>query len=212
VNKLFDFQEALKNLPEHPGVYIMKNADNEIIYIGKAISLKNRVRQYFQNSANHSPKVRAMVSHIAEFEYILVDSEMEALILECNLIKKHKPRYNILLKDDKHYPYIKVTLNEEYPRVMLTRKVLKDGAKYFGPYTDSTAVRETIDTIRRVYPIRTCNRDLSFGKEAGRPCLYYHMNKCAAPCTGKVDREYYMSLINKIMLFLSGKNDSLLKN
>lgn len=208
---MFNLQEALKNLPDHPGVYIMKDGEGEIIYIGKAVSLKNRVRQYFQNSRNHHPKVRAMVSHIVEFEYILTDSELEALILECNLIKKHKPRYNILLKDDKHYPYIKVTINEEYPRVMVTRKVLKDGAKYFGPYTDVTAVRETTQLIKKLYPIRTCNINVGFGREACRPCLNYHIKRCLAPCLGNVDKEMYMEMINDIMKFLSGKQDALVK-
>lgn len=208
---MFNLQEALKNLPDHPGVYIMKDGEGEIIYIGKAVSLKNRVRQYFQNSRNHHPKVRAMVSHIVEFEYILTDSELEALILECNLIKKYKPRYNILLKDDKHYPYIKVTINEEYPRVMVTRKVLKDGAKYFGPYTDVTAVRETTQLIKKLYPIRTCNINVGFGREACRPCLNYHIKRCLAPCLGNVDKEMYMEMINDIMKFLSGKQDALVK-
>lgn len=208
---MFDFEQALKNLPDHPGVYIMKNSDGEIIYIGKAISLKNRVRQYFQSSKNHSPKVRAMVSHIAEFEYILVDSELEALVLECNLIKKHKPQYNVLLKDDKHYPYIKVTVNEEYPRVMMTRKFVKDGSKYFGPYTDVSAVRETIALIRRLYKIRTCDRNVEFGKAVGRPCLNYHIGRCIAPCTGEVSREEYMDMIKQILTFLSGKHDEILE-
>lgn len=209
---MFDLQEALKNLPDHPGVYIMKDCDGDIIYIGKAVSLKNRVRQYFQNSKNHHPKVRAMVSHISEFEYILTDSELEALILECNLIKKHKPRYNILLKDDKHYPYIKVTINEEYPRVMVTRKVIKDGAKYFGPYTDVSAVRETTQLIKKIYPLRTCNVNVGFGREACRPCLNYHIKRCVAPCLGTVPRDEYMNMINEIMKFLSGRQDDLIKN
>lgn len=207
---MFDLNEALKNLPDHPGVYIMKNSEGEIIYIGKAVSLRNRVRQYFQNSRNHPPKVIAMVSHIAEFEYILTDSELEALILECNLIKKHKPRYNILLKDDKHYPYIKVTVNEEYPRVLVTRRVEKDGARYFGPYTDVFAVRETIQIIKKLYPMRSCKKALTYGKAAGRPCLNYHINRCLAPCTGNVDREKYMDMVKNVILFLSGKQDELL--
>jgi excinuclease ABC subunit C len=204
---MFNLDEALKNLPDSPGVYIMKNSDNEIIYIGKAISLKNRVRQYFQSSKNHSPKVRAMVGHIAEFEYMLTDSELEALILECNLIKKHKPRYNILLKDDKHYPYIKVTLNEEYPRIMMVRRILKDGAKYFGPYSDVFAVRETIQILKKLYPLRSCNRDMEYGKIVGRPCLNLHINRCLGPCQGDVIKESYMDMIKKIIMFLSGKQD-----
>jgi excinuclease ABC subunit C len=209
---MFDLEEALKNLPDKPGVYIMKNSDGEIIYIGKAVSLKNRVRQYFQNSRNHSAKVIAMVSHIAEFEYMLTDSELEALILECNLIKKHKPRYNILLKDDKHYPYIKVTVNEEYPRLLMVRKVLRDGAKYFGPYSESSSVKETIQILKGLYPLRTCNREVSFGKTCGRPCLNYHINRCIGPCTGEVNKEEYMEMIKKIIAFLSGKEDMISKD
>lgn len=207
---MFDLQQALKELPDHPGVYIMKNGQGEIIYIGKAVSLKNRVKQYFQKSSTHSPKVKAMVKNIAEFEYILVDNEMEALILECNLIKKHKPRYNILLKDDKHYPYIKITVNEEYPRVMITRRVLKDGAKYFGPYSDAGAVRETLETLRKLYPVRSCSKNISYGKRIDRPCLNFHIGRCMAPCQGNVDRESYMKSINKIINFLSGKNDEII--
>ncbi|EYE88608.1 excinuclease ABC subunit C [Fervidicella metallireducens AeB] len=206
---MFDLQDALKKLPDNPGVYIMKDSKGEIIYIGKAVSLKNRVRQYFQNSKNHSPKVRAMVSHISEFEYIITDSELEALILECNLIKKNKPRYNILLKDDKHYPYIKVTINEEYPRVMVTRKHVKDGAKYFGPYTDVSAVRETIGIIKKLFKIRDCKKTVAYGKTIDRPCLNYHINRCLAPCQGNVDKEVYMEIIKNIMLFLSGKHEEL---
>ncbi|SKA98475.1 Excinuclease ABC subunit C [Caloramator quimbayensis] len=208
---MFDLDEALKNLPDKPGVYIMKNSDGEIIYIGKAVSLKNRVRQYFQNSKNHSPKVYAMVSHIEEFEYILTDTEIEALILECNLIKKHKPRYNILLKDDKHYPYIKVTVNEEYPRIFMTRKIEKDGAKYFGPYTDTYAVRETLQIIKKLYPIRSCKKTLYYGEKNGRPCLNYHIKRCLAPCTGTVNAKEYENMINNILLFLSGKHDKLIE-
>lgn len=209
---MFDFEEALKNLPDNPGVYIMKNSNGEIIYIGKAVSLKNRVRQYFQNSKNHSPKVIAMVSHIAEFEYILTDSEIEALILECNLIKKHRPRYNILLKDDKHYPYLKVTLNEDYPRVIIVRRMKKDGAKYFGPYTDVFALRETVHLIRKLYPIRSCKKNIVFGRQVDRPCLNYHIKRCIAPCRGNVDKNKYMEMIKDIMLFLSGKHDELVEN
>lgn len=207
---MFDFEEALKNLPDHPGVYIMKNSDGEIIYIGKALSLKNRVRQYFQSSRAHSIKVLTMVSHIAEFEYILTDSELEALILECNLIKKHMPKYNIRLKDDKHYPYIKVTVNEDYPRVFLTRRVVKDGAKYFGPYSDAYAVRNTLHIIKKLYPIRSCNKALEYGNRVDRPCLNYHIKRCIAPCQGNVPKETYMSLIKDILLLLSGKHEELI--
>src|SRR3712207_194285 len=153
---MFDFEYQLKVLPDKPGVYIMKNSLGEVIYVGKAKILKNRVRQYFQKSKNHSEKVKAMVKNIAEFEYIITDSEIEALILECNLIKKYRPRYNILLKDDKGYPFIKVTINEEFPRIFVTRNVIKDGAKYFGPYTNVMVVKETLELIKKTFPIRTC--------------------------------------------------------
>ncbi|MEG0641320.1 MAG: GIY-YIG nuclease family protein, partial [Clostridium sp.] len=175
---MFDFEKALKNLPSSPGVYIMKDEYGNIIYIGKAVSLKNRVRQYFRQSKNHSLKVIAMVKNIAEFEYILSDSELEALILECNLIKKHRPKYNILLKDDKHYPYIKITLKEEYPRVFITRRYQKDGSKYFGPYTDVGAVKETLLIIERNFKLRNCRRTLSYGQLVGRECLNYHIGRC----------------------------------
>lgn len=207
---MFDLQEALKNLPDHPGVYIMKDDEGTIIYIGKAISLRNRVRQYFQSSKNHSPKVVTMVSHIEEFEYILTDSELEALILECNLIKKHRPRYNIRLKDDKQYPYIKVTVNEEYPRVFMTRNIYKDGAKYYGPYTDLYAVRDTLQLVKKLYPIRSCKKDLAFGRVVDRPCLNYHIGRCIAPCLGTIDREIYMGYVKDIMTLLSGKHDELI--
>lgn len=207
---MFDFQEALKNLPDHPGVYIMKNKEGTIIYIGKAISLKNRVRQYFQSSKNHSPKVVTMVSHIEEFEYILTDSELEALILECNLIKKHRPRYNIRLKDDKQYPYIKVTVTEEYPRVFMTRNIYKDGAKYYGPYTDLYAVRDTLQLVKKLYPIRSCKKDLAFGRVVDRPCLNYHIGRCIATCLGTIDRDVYMGYVKDIMTLLSGKHDELI--
>lgn len=206
---MFNLEEQLKSLPDNPGVYIMKDSDGQIIYIGKAVSLKNRVRQYFQNSKNHSPKVKAMVENIAEFEYILTDSELEALILECNLIKKHKPKYNILLKDDKHYPYIKVTMNEEYPRVFMARKIDKDKAKYFGPYSGAYAVRETIDVINKLFPVRTCSKVLGKGKH-GRPCLNYYIGRCIAPCQGDVNKEDYRSMMKDICMFLSGKQDELI--
>lgn len=169
---MFDIEEELKKLPAKPGVYIMHDSKDEIIYVGKAISLKNRVRQYFQSNRNKTPKIIQMVSKIAYFEYIITDSELEALVLECNLIKEHRPKYNTMLKDDKSYPYIKVTLHEEYPRVLFARELKKDKAKYFGPYTSNAAVKDTIELIRKIYHIRTCNRNLprDIGKE--RPCLY----------------------------------------
>lgn len=207
---MFDIQEHLKTLPASPGVYIMKGKFGNVIYVGKAVSLKNRVRQYFQSSKNHSDKVRSMVKNIFSFEYIMTDSELEALILECNLIKKYKPKYNILLRDDKTYPYIKVTVNEDYPRVLKVRRILKDKAKYFGPYSNVSAVNDTIDIIRNIYPIRTCNIDMDKAIKSGmRPCLNYHIKKCIGPCTGMVSKKEYMDMIDEILLFLSGKEDKL---
>lgn len=208
---MFDFEYHLKNLPEKPGVYIMKNSLGEIIYVGKAKILKNRVRSYFQNSKNHSEKVKVMVKNISEFEYIVTDSEMEALILECNLIKKHSPRYNIALKDDKFYPFIKITTNDDYPRVFVTRKYAKDGAKYFGPYTNGTAVYETITLINKIFPIRTCKLIINEDGQKVRPCLNYHIKKCVAPCAGYITKERYGEMINEIMDILNGK-DKTIKN
>ena len=208
---MFDFDYHLKNLPEKPGVYIMKNYLGEIIYVGKAKILKNRVRSYFQHSKNHSEKVKVMVKDISEFEYIVTDSEMEALILECNLIKKHSPRYNIALKDDKFYPFIKITTNDDYPRVFVTRKYAKDGAKYFGPYTNGTAVYETITLINKIFPIRTCKLLINEGGEKVRPCLNYHIKKCVAPCAGYVTKEQYSEMINDIMDILNGKDKTIIK-
>ena len=208
---MFDFEYHLKNLPSKPGVYLMKNSLGEVIYVGKAKILKNRVKSYFQNSKNHSEKVRVMVKHIAEFEYIVTDSEMEALILECNLIKKYKPKYNVLLRDDKTYPYIKVTTNEDFPRVLKVRKVIKDKAKYFGPYTNTTAVNDTLDIIKNIYPIRTCNIDIERAiKTNMRPCLNLHIKRCVGPCTGNVTKEEYNKMIEEIILFLSGKEEKLI--
>ncbi|OLS03288.1 excinuclease ABC subunit UvrC [Tissierella creatinophila] len=207
---MFNIEEELQNLPAKPGVYIMKNSDDEIIYVGKAISLKNRVRQYFQKSNSQGTKVRAMVSHIKEFEYIIVDNEVEALILESNLIKKHKPKYNILLRDDKQYPYIKVCLNEKFPRVMKTRRVLKDGAKYFGPYPSATAVNDAIDILHDIYPIRTCKVNLDKTKKNLRPCLRYHIGKCTGVCIGLGDEEEYREIIKKVLNFLSGKDETII--
>ena len=195
-----NIEEKLALLPDSPGVYIMKNAQGKIIYVGKAVVLKNRVRQYFQNTKNHSPKVRVMVSHIADFETIITASEVEALILECNLIKKYRPRYNISLKDDKTYPYIKVTLADEYPRVMLTRRILKDGARYFGPYTNVGAVHESMKLLRRLFPMRTCKR-----MDVDRPCLEYHIKRCLAPCVGLADAKEYREMVRSVCLFLEGR-------
>lgn len=208
---MFDFEYQLKILPEKPGVYLMKNSLGEIIYVGKAKVLKNRVRQYFQNSKNHTEKVRAMVKNIAEFEYIVTDSEMEALILECNLIKKYSPKYNIAFKDDKFYPFIKVTINEDFPRVFVTRNFAKDGNKYFGPYTDGTAVYETINLIRKVFPLRNCKRSITVGGEKTRACLNYHIKKCTAPCEGFTTKEEYGEMISQIIDILNGKDKHILK-
>lgn len=208
---MFDIQEHLKQLPAEPGVYIMKDKFDNIIYVGKAKVLKNRVRQYFQSSKNHSSKVKSMVKNIDKFEYIITDTELEALILECNLIKKYKPKYNVLLRDDKTYPYIKVTTNEDFPRVLKVRKVIKDKAKYFGPYTNTTAVNDTLDIIKNTYPIRTCNVDIERAiKTNMRPCLNLHIKRCIGPCTGNITKEEYNKMIEEIILFLSGKEEKLI--
>ena len=207
---MFDIQEELKKLPDKPGVYIMRDANGIVIYVGKAVVLKNRVRQYFHQSANHPPKVQAMVAKISEFEYIVTDSEVEALMLECNLIKKYKPKYNILLKDDKHYPYIKVTMNEEYPRILKTRRVERDGAKYFGPYSSGFAVNDAIDTLNKLFPIKTCNKKLPNDIGKFRPCLNYHMKKCLGPCQGEVNKDKYREMMRKICSFLGGQYDEIL--
>lgn len=209
---MFDFEYHLKNLPEKPGVYIMKNSLGEIIYVGKAKILKNRVRSYFQNSKNHSEKVKVMVKNISEFEYIVTDSEMEALILECNLIKKYSPRYNIALKDDKFYPFIKITINDDFPRVFVTRKYAKDGAKYFGPYTNATAVYETINLINKIFPIRTCKLLIKENGDKVRPCLNYHIKKCIAPCAGYLKKEEYAEMINDIMDILNGRDKTIVNS
>lgn len=209
---MFDFEYHLKNLPEKPGVYIMKNSLGEVIYVGKAKILKNRVRSYFQNSKNHSEKVRVMVKNISEFEYIVTDSEMEALILECNLIKKYSPRYNIALKDDKFYPFIKITTNDDFPRVFVTRKYAKDGARYFGPYTNATAVYETINLINKIFPIRTCKLLIKENGEKVRPCLNYHIKKCVAPCAGYVKKEEYAEMINEIVDILNGRDKTIVNS
>ncbi|SDW60435.1 excinuclease ABC subunit UvrC [Tepidimicrobium xylanilyticum] len=208
---MFNIDEELKKLPDEPGVYLMKDRNGHIIYVGKANSLKKRVRQYFQSSRNNPPKVNAMIKHIHEFEYIIVDSEVEALILEANLIKKNKPKYNILLRDDKQYPYIKVTTNEKYPRVIKNRRVLKDGAKYFGPYPSAYAVKDTIEIIRSLYPIRTCNKNFDKQQKRTRPCLNYYIGRCLGPCQGNVDEKKYMEMIDEVIMFLNGKEDKLIE-
>ena len=200
----FDIEEELKKLPAKPGVYLMHDEKDAIIYVGKAVSLKNRVRQYFQASRNRGVKIDQMVSHIARFEYIITDSELEALVLECNLIKEHRPKYNTMLMDDKTYPFIKVTVQEEYPRVLFSRRMNKDHAKYFGPYTSAGAVKDTIELIHKLYGIRSCNRALPkmIGKD--RPCLNYHIHQCPAPCQGYISKEAYGESVKKALSFLNG--------
>ena len=202
---MFQIEEELKKLPAQPGVYLMHDAKDEIIYVGKAISLKNRVRQYFQSSRNKTAKIEQMVSRIARFEYIVTDSELEALVLECNLIKEYRPRYNTMLKDDKTYPYIKVTVSEEYPRLLFSRQMKKDKNKYFGPFTSAGAVKDTIELMRKIYRIRSCNRKLpqDIGKE--RPCLYYHIHQCDAPCQDYISKEEYHQSIRQVLDFLNGR-------
>lgn len=211
MNTTFDIQEELKKLPGKPGVYIMHDEKDAIIYVGKAISLKNRVRQYFQSSRNKGVKIEQMVTHISRFEYIVTDSELEALVLECNLIKEHRPKYNTMLMDDKTYPFIKVTVEEPYPRVMMARRMVKDKSKYFGPYTSAGAVKDTIELIRKLYHIRSCNRNLpkDIGKE--RPCLNYHIHQCEAPCQGYISRETYRKSIQEVLHFLNGYYAPILK-
>ena len=211
-NTNFDIQEELKKLPVRPGVYIMHDEKDHIIYVGKAISLKNRVRQYFQSSRNKGVKIEQMVTHIRRFEYIITDSELEALVLECNLIKEHRPKYNTMLMDDKAYPFIKVTVEEPYPRVMLARRMAKDKSRYFGPYTSAGAVKDTIELIRRLYHVRSCNRKLprDIGKE--RPCLNYHIHQCKAPCQGYISEEEYRKSIQEVLRFLGGNYEGILKD
>lgn len=201
---MFDFEEELKKLPDNPGVYIMHDASDAIIYIGKAVSLRKRVRQYFQPSHDEGIKKKQMVEHIARFEYIITDSELEALVLECNLIKEHCPKYNTMLRDDKTYPYIKVTVGEDYPRVLFAREMKKDRSRYFGPYTSAGAVKDTIELINKLYGIRTCNRNLpkNIGKE--RPCLNYHIHQCEAPCMGYISQADYQEKIAGVLEFLNG--------
>ncbi len=206
---MFDIQENLKKLPDKPGVYLHKDKLGQVIYVGKAVSLKNRVRQYFQSSRNMDPKVRAMVSHIEEFEYITTNTEMEALILENNLIKKYMPQYNVLLRDDKTYPYIKVTTNEPYPRILKTRKIYHDGCKYFGPYTDVTAVNQLIDLLNGIFALKRCSAQKF--PEGFKPCLNYHIHQCRGICAGLVPKEEYQEAIDQVIELLNGKNKKVLE-
>lgn len=208
---MFNIEEELKLLPDKPGVYIMRDKSDSIIYVGKAVILKNRVKQYFQSSRNHTPKIKQMVENIDHFEYIVTDSEVEALVLECNLIKEHRPRYNTMLMDDKTYPYIRITVNEAYPRVLFSREMKRDKSKYFGPYTSSTAVKDILELLRKIYKIRTCNRNLpkDIGKE--RPCLYYYLGQCDAPCQGFISQEEYRNNIDQVIEFLNGDYSPVVK-
>lgn len=209
----FDLEEELKKLPASPGVYLMHNHRDEIIYVGKAVNLKNRVRQYFQSSRNKTAKIQQMVSHIAWFEYILTDSELEALVLECNLIKEHRPRYNTMLKDDKTYPYIKATVWEDFPRLLFSRDMKKDGrSRYFGPYTSAGAVKDSLELIHKLYRIRTCSRSLPKDTGKERPCLNYHIHQCDAPCQGYISKEEYQESFKEAMDFLGGHYEPLLKS
>ena len=200
---MFDIKENLKRLPDKPGVYLHKDALGHVIYVGKAVSLKNRVRQYFYDSKQHTPKVRAMVEKVDDFDIVLVDGELEALILECNLIKLHKPWYNILLKDDKHYPYIRVNMAEPYPAIELVRRPEKDGAKYFGPFMSATVVREMMDVVRTIFPVRSCTKALSIGRTQ-RPCVHHQIGRCPGPCAGLISEADYKATMKRVMEFLAG--------
>ena len=208
---IFNIEEELKKLPSKPGVYLMHDDKDAIIYVGKAISLKNRVRQYFQSSRNKGVKIEQMVTHIARFEYIITDSQLEALVLECNLIKEHRPKYNTMLMDDKTYPFIKVTVQEDFPRVLFARQMYKDKAKYYGPYTSAGAVKDTIDLIHKLYGIRTCNKQLPKMQGKERPCLNYHIHQCPAPCQGYISKEEYAKSVKKVLTFLNGDYTPILK-
>ena len=208
----FNIQEELKKLPGKPGVYLMHDEKDAIIYVGKAISLKNRVRQYFQSSRNKGAKIEQMVTHISRFEYIVTDSELEALVLECNLIKEHRPKYNTMLRDDKTYPYIRVTVGEDFPRVLFSRQQKKDRSRYFGPYTSAGAVKDTIELINKLYQLRTCNRNLPKDIGKDRPCLNYHIHQCNAPCQGYISKEEYRQRVDAAVEFLNGNYAPILKS
>ena len=207
----FDVKEELKKLPNKPGVYIMRDSNDTIMYVGKAVNLHNRVRSYFRANIGRGPQIDRMVEQIARFEYIVTDSELEALVLENNLIKEHCPRYNTLLKDDKTYPYIKVTVSEDYPRVLFSRLMKKDRSRYFGPFTSAAAVKDTIDLINKLYGLRTCNRVLPRDIGLDRPCLNYHMKQCSGPCTGNITKEEYREHVDKALEFLNGNYGLIIK-
>ena len=208
----FVIEDELKKLPRSPGVYIMHDKNDEIIYVGKAISLRNRVRQYFQSSKDKSAKIQQMISKIDRFEYIVTDSELEALVLENNLIKENRPRYNTMLRDDKTYPYIKITIKEDFPRIFMTREIKKDKAKYFGPFSSSLAVKDTLDLIYKIFKIRTCNRVLPRDIGLQRPCLDYYIHQCDAPCYGYISKEDYQKNVEGAIRFLNGKHDEIIEN
>ncbi len=204
-----ELHEKLAAVPTQPGVYLMRGAGQEVIYVGKAVNLRNRVRSYFQQSRGHSAKVQAMVDRVADFEYIVTDSEVEALILENTLIKEHEPWYNVRLKDDKTYPFIKVTVQEAFPRIMIVRKRLRDGARYFGPYTSAMAVRETVKFLRKIFPVRTCRKEIVPGQQ-DRPCLNYHIGRCLGPCASLVDQTTYGEMIAEVCLALEGRHEEII--
>ena len=209
---MFVIEEELKKLPDQPGVYIMHDSRDAIIYIGKAVSLRKRVHQYFQPSHDEGIKKAQMVKQIARFEYIVTDSELEALVLECNLIKEHRPKYNTMLRDDKTYPYIRVTLGEDFPRVLFSRQQKKDKSRYFGPYTSAGAVKDTIELVNKIYQLRTCNRNLPRDTGKDRPCLNYHIHQCTAPCQGYITKEAYRERVDAVVEFLNGNYAPVLKS
>jgi excinuclease ABC subunit C len=206
-----ELQEKLKSLPTKPGCYLYKDESAQIIYVGKAINLRNRVRSYFQRSANLTPRTRRLVEHVRDMEFIVTESELEALVLECNLIKKYQPHYNVRLRDDKHYPYLCVTTSEPFPRLLLTRRVRQDGNRYFGPYSGSRAVYATMDLINRIFPLVSCGKAFD-GRRVQKACLYYHMGQCLAPCAGLADREEYAQAVKDVITFLEGRQEQVLKN
>lgn len=209
MNASTHIETRLAGVPQKPGVYLMRDVDDDVIYVGKAVVLRDRVRSYFQESASHTAKTRRLVSEIEDLEWIVTESELEALILESQLIKRYRPRYNVRLKDDKRYPYIKVSLQEDFPRIYMVRKMQRDGARYFGPFTSSRAVRQSLDLLRRLFPYRTCDREIT--GEDSRPCLYYHIDRCGGPCIGAVDREEYRATIERACLFLEGKQEQIIE-
>src|SRR2546421_4584366 len=203
--------EKLNNLPARPGCYLFKDEQGTVLYVGKAVALKNRVRSYFQKSANHALKTHRLVRAVRDLDVIVVDSELEALVLECNLIKKHQPHYNVRLRDDKQYPYLCVTTSEPFPRLLLTRRVRSDGNKYFGPYSGSRAVYATMDLIKRIFPIVSCGKPFT-GRRVQAPCLYYHMGQCLAPCAGLADKKEYQESVKDVISFLEGRPERIIKD